>query len=598
MRNKICKELNNSDIGKLVNLCGWVDRRRDHGGVIFIDLRDHSGFLQITINPDDGAKLFKQAETLRNETVIMVSGIINERPRDSINKNLSTGELELKVKDLQILNQIKKNLPFPVSIHDYENTKEELRLKYRYLDLRRGKLLENLKTRHKIIKIAREFLDNFGFTEVETPILTKSTPEGARDFLVPARLSNGEFFALPQSPQLFKQLLMVGGLDKYYQIAKCFRDEDLRADRQPEFTQLDIEMSFISEEEIISFNESLIKKIWKEVLNINFDNAFPRMSWQSAMDNYGTDRPDTRYQMLLKDLGEVLGDIGFNIFTKAIKSGGYIKAITVKGGNSSISNVRIKPGGDIFQVAQDAGAGGLAFIRVKGDELETIGAIKNNLSEEHIADILRITEAKDGDLILLGAGDKQIVNQSLDRVRQYIAKDLNLIDKSKWNFIWVTDFPMFERNEEENRYEALHHPFCSPKNIKSKDSENLKQEIESSTANAYDLVLNGLELGGGSLRIHEANLQREVLKTVGLTDKEIDEKFGFLIEALEMGAPPHGGIAFGLDRITMLIIGADSIRETIAFPKNQQAKCLLTNAPSNVSKSQLKELDIEITIDE
>ena len=598
MRNKICKELNNTDIGKLVNLCGWVDRRRDHGGVIFIDLRDHSGFLQITINPDDGADLFKQAETLRNETVIMVSGIINERPKDSINKNLSTGELELKVKDLQILNQIKKNLPFPVSIHDYENTKEELRLKYRYLDLRRGKLLENLKTRHKIIKVAREFLDNFGFTEVETPLLTKSTPEGARDFLVPARLSNGEFFALPQSPQLFKQLLMVGGLDKYYQIAKCFRDEDLRADRQPEFTQLDIEMSFISEEEIISFNESLIKKIWKEVLNINFNNAFPRMSWQAAMDNYGTDRPDTRYQMLLKDLGEVLGDIGFNIFTKAIKSGGSIKSITVKGGNLSISNVRIKPGGDIFQVAQDAGAGGLAFIRVKGDELETIGAIKNNLSEEHIADILKITEAKDGDLILLGAGDKQIVNQSLDRVRQYIAKDLNLIDKSKWNFLWVTDFPMFERNEEENRYEALHHPFCSPKNIKSKDPENLQKEIENSIANAYDLVLNGLELGGGSLRIHEANLQREVLKTVGLTDKEIDEKFGFLIEALEMGAPPHGGIAFGLDRITMLIIGADSIRETIAFPKNQQAKCLLTNAPSNVSESQLKELDIEITIDE
>ncbi len=598
MRNKICKELNNTDIGKLVNLCGWVDRRRDHGGVIFIDLRDHSGFLQITINPDDGADLFKQAETLRNETVIMVCGIINERPKDSINANLSTGELELKVKDLQILNQIKKNLPFPVSIHDYENTKEELRLKYRYLDLRRGKLIENLKTRHQIIKIAREFLDNFGFTEVETPLLTKSTPEGARDFLVPARLSNGEFFALPQSPQLFKQLLMVGGLDKYYQIAKCFRDEDLRADRQPEFTQLDIEMSFISEEEIISFNESLIKKIWKEVLNINFNNAFPRMSWQAAMDNYGTDRPDTRYQMLLKDLGGVLGDIGFNIFTKAIKSGGYIKSITVKGGNSSISNVRIKPGGDIFQVAQDAGAGGLAFIRVKGDELETIGAIKNNLSEEHIADILKITEAKDGDLILLGAGDKQIVNHSLDRVRQYIAKNLNLIDKSKWNFLWVTDFPMFERNEEENRYEALHHPFCSPKNIKSKDSENLKREIESSTANAYDLVLNGLELGGGSLRIHEANLQREVLKTVGLTDKEIDEKFGFLIEALELGAPPHGGIAFGLDRITMLIIGADSIRETIAFPKNQQAKCLLTNAPSNVSESQLKELDIEITIDE
>ena len=598
MRNTTCEELDNSDIGKSVDLCGWVDRRRDHGGVIFIDLRDHSGLLQITINPDDGANLFKQAETLRNETVIMISGIITARPKNSINQNLSTGEIELKVKNLEILNQIKNNLPFPVSIHDYENTKEELRLKYRYLDLRRGKLLKNLKTRHQIIKVVRKYLDNSGFIEVETPLLTKSTPEGARDFLVPARLSNGDFFALPQSPQLFKQLLMVGGLDKYYQIAKCFRDEDLRADRQPEFTQLDIEMSFVNEEEIISFNEKLIKTIWKDILNINLNASFPRMSWQSAMDNYGTDRPDTRYEMLLKDLGEILGNIGFNIFNKAIQSGGSIKSITVKGGNLSISNVRIKPGGDIFQVAQDAGAGGLAFIRVKGNELETIGAIKNNLNQANIDNILKITEAHDGDLILLGAGDTNIVNQSLDRVRQYIAKDLNLIAKDKWNFLWVTDFPMFERNEDEDRYEALHHPFCSPKNIKFKDSENFTKEIGNSTANAYDLVLNGLELGGGSLRIHEADLQREVLRKVGLSEEEIDDKFGFLIEALEMGAPPHGGIAFGLDRITMLILGLDSIRETIAFPKNQQAKCLLTNAPSNVSKSQLKELDIEITIDE
>ena len=598
MRNKICEELNNSDIGKLVNLSGWVDRRRDHGGVIFIDLRDHSGFLQITINPDDGANLFKKAESIRNETVIMVSGIINQRPKDSINKNLSTGELELKVKDLKILNQVKNNLPFPISVYDYENTKEELRLKYRYLDLRRGKLIENLKIRHKIIQVARKYLDNSGFTEVETPLLTKSTPEGARDFLVPARLSNGEFFALPQSPQLFKQLLMVGGLNKYYQIAKCFRDEDLRSDRQPEFTQLDIEMSFVSEEEIISYNEELIKKIWGEILNINFKNDFPRMTWQKAMEEYGTDRPDTRYDMLLKDLGGILGNIGFNIFSKAIRTGGSIKSITVKGGNLSISNVRIKPGGDIFQVAQDAGAGGLAFMRVKGDDIESIGAIKNNLNKENITTILKITEAEDGDLILLGAGDTKIVNQSLDRLRQYIAKDLNLIAKDKWNFLWVTDFPMFERNEEENRYEALHHPFCSPKNFDSLDSEKSVKVIENSTANAYDLVLNGLELGGGSLRIHKAEMQKQVLKTVGLSDKEINEKFGFLIEALEMGAPPHGGIAFGLDRITMLILGVDSIRETIAFPKNQQAKCLLTNAPSNVSKSQLKELDIEITIDE
>ena len=599
MRNKICEELNTSDIGKSVDLCGWVDRRRDHGGVIFIDLRDHSGFLQLTFNPEDGETIFKRAESLRNETVIRVSGIVNKRPIESINPNLSTGKLELNVKELIILNQIKGNLPFPVSIHDYENTKEELRIKYRYLDLRRGKLINNLKTRHKIIKVAREFLDLKGFTEVETPLLTKSTPEGARDFLVPSRLSKGEFFALPQSPQLFKQLLMIGGLNKYYQIAKCFRDEDLRADRQPEFTQLDIEMSFINEEQIIEFNEKLIKKIWKEVLNIHLDRNFPRMTWKEAMKNYGTDRPDTRYEMLLKDVGNILGEIGFNIFTKAIKNGGSIKCITVKNGNSKISNVRIKPGGDIFQVAQDAGAGGLAFIKVKENDIETIGAIKNNLNESIISKLLEITSAENGDLILLGAGKTEVVNQSLDRVRQYIAKELNLIDVNKrWNFLWITDFPMFEKNEDENRLEALHHPFCCPKNITIKDSNDDEDLLEKSTAQAYDLVLNGLELGGGSIRIHESRMQKEILKKVGLSDEEIKEKFGFLIEALEMGAPPHGGIAFGLDRITMLILGEDSIRETIAFPKNQQSKCLLTDAPSNVSNSQLKELDIEITIEE
>ncbi len=601
MRNKICNDLNNSDIGQSVDLCGWVDRRRDHGGVIFLDLRDHSGFLQLTFNPEDGTDLFNTAEKLRNETVIFVRGVINKRPEESINNNISTGSLELNVKELKILNEVKNNLPFPVSIHDYENTKEELRIKYRYLDLRRGKLIQNLKTRHNILKVVRKYLDQHEFTEVETPLLTKSTPEGARDFLVPSRISKGDFFALPQSPQLFKQLLMVGGLNNYYQIAKCFRDEDLRADRQPEFTQLDMEMSFITEEEIISFNEQLIKKIWKEILNINLKEDFPRMTWQEAIDNYGTDRPDTRYEMTLKDVGNILGNIGFNIFTKAIKSGGSIKCINVKGGNKSISNVRIKPGGDIFQVAQDAGAGGLAFIRVKDNEIDTIGAIKNNLDESLIKQLLQKTNAEEGDLILLGAGKTEIVNQSLDRVRQYIAKELHLVDdvsaNKEWNFLWITDFPMFAKNEEENRLEALHHPFCAPK-LDLNKKESLQNDLEISTAKAYDLVLNGLEIGGGSIRIHQSELQKQVLKTVGLSNEEIEEKFGFLIEALEMGAPPHGGIAFGLDRIVMLIIGADSIRETIAFPKNQQAKCLMTKAPSNVANSQLKELDIEITIDE
>ena len=594
MRNKVCNELNNSDIGNNIDLCGWVDRRRDHGGVVFIDLRDHSGFLQLTFNPEDGKSLFNKAENLKNETVIKVSGIVKKRPQESINENISTGRLELNVKDLKILNEVKNNLPFPVSVHDYENTKEELRIKYRYLDLRRGKLINNLKIRHKIIKIAREFLDENGFTEVETPLLTKSTPEGARDFLVPSRIYNGDFFALPQSPQLFKQLLMIGGLNNYYQIAKCFRDEDLRADRQPEFTQLDIEMSFITEEEIIRFNEKLIKTIWENTLNIKIKDHFPRMTWKEAMEKYGTDRPDTRYEMLLNNVGDILGKIGFNIFSKAIESGGSIKCITIKGGNSRISNVRIKPGGDIFQVAQEAGAGGLAFIRVKDNEIDTIGAIKNNLDEVLIQKLLKRTKAENGDLILLGAGKTNIVNQSLDRVRQYIAKDLKLVEDNyknkKWNFLWVTDFPMFERNEDENRLEALHHPFCSPK-----DEDILNKELENSSAEAYDLVLNGLELGGGSIRIHKADLQKDVLKAIGLSDEAINDKFGFLIEALEMGAPPHGGIAFGLDRIAMLIIGADSIRETIAFPKNQQSKCLLTRAPSNVAKSQLKELNIEIT---
>ena len=601
MRNKICNDLNNSDIGQSVDLCGWVDRRRDHGGVIFLDLRDHSGFLQLTFNPEDGTDLFNTAEKLRNETVIFVRGVINKRPEESINSNISTGSLELNVKELKILNEVKNNLPFPVSIHDYENTKEELRIKYRYLDLRRGKLIQNLKTRHNILKVAREYLDQHEFTEVETPILTKSTPEGARDFLVPSRISKGDFFALPQSPQLFKQLLMVGGLNNYYQIAKCFRDEDLRADRQPEFTQLDMEMSFITEAEIINFNENLIKKIWKEILNIDFKEHFPRMTYQEAIDNYGTDRPDTRYEMTLKNVGNILGNIGFNIFTKAIKSGGSIKCINVKGGNTSISNVRIKPGGDIFQVAQDAGAGGLAFIRVKDNEIDTIGAIKNNLDETLVKQLIQKTDAEVGDLILLGAGKTEIVNQSLDKVRQYIAKELNLVNdiskNKKWNFLWITDFPMFARNEDENRLEALHHPFCAPK-IDLNKEESLENDLEISRAKAYDLVLNGLEIGGGSIRIHQSELQKKVFKAVGLSNEEIEEKFGFLIEALEMGAPPHGGIAFGLDRIAMLIIGADSIRETIAFPKNQQAKCLMTKAPSNVANSQLKELDIEITIDE
>ena len=602
MRSNGCGELNKIHINKDVSLCGWIDRCRDHGGVIFIDLRDLSGTVQVTIDPSKDKELFSIAENLRNESVIQIIGSVVLRPEESINKLLSTGEIEVTADKINIFNKIEKNLPFSISTHEKEIIKEEIRLRYRFLDLRREKMQKNLLFRHKVVTVIRDFLNKNNFIEIETPILTKSTPEGARDYLVPSRLCEGNWFALPQSPQLFKQLLMVSGFEKYYQIAKCFRDEDLRADRQPEFTQLDIEMSFIEEEEIINFNESLIKKIWKEILNIDLNDKFPRMTWREAMDNYGTDRPDTRYEMLLKNVSETLGDIGFNIFSKTIASGGEIKSITVKGGNASISNVSIKPGGDIFQVAQEAGAGGLAFIRVKDKDVDTIGAIKNGLNKSKIDQLLEITGAESGDLILLGAGPTEIVNQSLDKVRQYLAKKLNLINtdnsKKNWNFLWITDFPMFEKNNEENRLEALHHPFCSPKGIESDDKNKLNKNLDDSIAQAYDLVLNGLELGGGSIRIHQSELQKKVLKTVGLSEKEINDKFGFLIEALEMGAPPHGGIAFGLDRIVMLMIGADSIRETIAFPKNQQAKCLMTKAPSSISKAQLKELEIEITVED
>jgi len=604
MRNKTCGELRASAISANVQLCGWVDRRRDHGGVIFIDLRDRSGTIQITVDPDQGQDLFSIAESLRNETVLQINGLVRARPDEAINTKIPTGEVEVLAKNIKILNAVTSTLPFSVSIHDEESVKEEIRLRHRYLDLRRERMNNNLQLRHNTVKAARSFLENEGFIEVETPSSPLDPPEGARDYLVPSRVCGGEFFALPQSPQLFKQLLMVGGVERYYQVARCFRDEDLRADRQPEFTQLDIEMSFMEEKEIIELNEKLIVNIWKKIKGIDLQIPFPRMTWQEAMDRFGTDRPDTRYGMELVNTSDLFSKSGFKVFSNAISSGGCVKCITIEDGNNLISNVRIKPGGDIFSEAQKAGAGGLAFIRVRDDkEVDTIGAIKDNLTTSQIKELLLKTQAKPGDLILFGAGPTNIVNRTLDRVRQFIAKDLKIISdnelKTQWNFLWVTDFPMFEFNSDDNRLEAIHHPFCAPKPEDIGESESLwKDKLPNSNAQAYDLVLNGLEIGGGSLRIHNSELQKTVLEVIGLSKNETEEQFGFLIDALSMGAPPHGGIAFGLDRITMLIIGADSIRETIAFPKNQQAKCLLTNAPSNVSESQLKELDIEITIDE
>ena len=601
MRSNGCGDLRKENIDAVVQLCGWVDRRRDHGGVIFIDLRDRSGTVQITVDPDLAAEAFAVAEHLRSETVLQVHGKVRARPAESLNDKLATGAVEVLASDIVVLNKVTGTLPFPVSVHDEENTREELRLRHRYLDLRRKRMNDNLRLRALTIQVARRFLEDEGFIEVETPVLTRSTPEGARDYVLPSRVCGGDWFALPQSPQLFKQLLMVGGIERYYQVARSFRDEDLRADRQPEFTQLDMEMSFMDEEQILQLNESLICAIWKSVKGIELPRPFPRMTWHEAMERYGTDRPDTRYGMELVTVSDIVQDMGFKVFSGAVKSGGSVKVIAVPGGNDALSNVRIKPGGDVFSEAQAAGAGGLAFIRVReGGEIDTIGAIKDNLSEEQKAELLERTGATPGTLLLFGAGETAIVNKALDRVRQYLAKELNLIKPDRkndtWNFLWVVDFPMFEFNSDEDRYEALHHPFCAPNTDDlGSDPGQWASTLPKARAQAYDLVLNGLELGGGSLRIHDSALQRQVLQTVGLPLEKAEEQFGFLINALDMGAPPHGGLAFGVDRMVMLLAGEDSIRDTIAFPKTQQARCLMTDAPSSVSEKQLQELHVSST---
>ncbi|MFO7630208.1 MAG: aspartate--tRNA ligase, partial [Prochlorococcaceae cyanobacterium] len=572
-----------------------------HGGVIFIDLRDRSGTVQITVDPDLGAEAFAVAEHLRHETVIRVAGAVRERPAESINEKLATGAIEVLAGSITVLNAVKGNLPFPVSVHDEENTREELRLRHRYLDLRRERMGRNLRLRHQAVQAMRRYLEDAGFIEVETPILTRSTPEGARDYLVPSRVCGGEWFALPQSPQLFKQLLMVGGLERYYQIARCFRDEDLRADRQPEFTQLDMEMSFMDQEQILELNEGLIAAIWKQVLGVELPRPFPRLSWHDAMERYGTDRAHTPYGLELCDVSDLVADMGFKVFSGAVAAGGSVKVLPVPGGNEAISNVRIKPGGDVFSEAQKAGAGGLAFIRVReGGEIDTIGAIKDNLSEEKKAELLERSGATPGTLLLFGAGDTATVNKALDRVRQFLARELGLIqserDNDSWNFLWVVDFPMFEFNAGENRLEALHHPFCAPNaDDLGADPAAWATTLPAARAQAYDLVLNGLELGGGSLRIHDSALQRQVLQTIGLPLEEAERQFGFLMEALDMGAPPHGGLAYGVDRIVMLLAGEESIRDTIAFPKTQQARCLMTQAPAGVADKQLEELHVAST---
>ncbi|MGD1717384.1 aspartate--tRNA ligase [Dapis sp. BLCC M172] len=587
MRTNYCGQVNGDRIGETVNLCGWVDRRRDHGGVIFLDLRDRSGIVQIVSDPERTPDSYQIAGDIRNEYVVQITGRVSRRPEESLNPKLPTGEIEIYADDIRLLNGLGKQLPFQISTAETEAVREELRLKYRYLDLRRERMTRNLQLRHEVVKAMRRFLeDEENFIEVETPILTRSTPEGARDYLVPSRVNAGEWFALPQSPQLFKQMLMVSGFDRYYQIARCFRDEDLRADRQPEFTQLDMEMSFMSQEEILQLNEQLVAYIFQKVKGVDLPLPFPRLTYAEAMERYGSDKPDIRFGLELVDVSDLVKDSGFKVFSGAVAAGGIVKVLPIPGGNDAISNVRIKPGGDLFKEASEVGAKGLAYIRVKEKgKIDTIGAIKDNLTDEQKQELLKRTNAQPGHLLLFAADDTNTVNKTLDRLRLVVGEQLGLIDKDKINLLWVTDFPMFEWNEEEKRLEALHHPFTAP----HPDDIN---DVKTARAQAYDLVFNGYEIGGGSLRIYQRDVQEKVFEAIGLSDEEADNKFGFLLEAFEYGTPPHGGIAYGLDRLVMLLAGEESIRDVIAFPKTQQAKCLLTNAPSAVDKKQLKELHV------
>ena len=585
MRSHYCGEINQSLIDQEITLCGWVNRRRDHGGVIFIDLRDRSGLAQVVADPDS-EEAFAIADSVRNEFVLRVNGLLRLRPEGTENPELPTGRVELLVREIEILNS-SETPPFQ---QDEDDVNEALRLRYRYLDLRRPSMQKNLTTRHAITRSLRHFLDNEGFIEVETPVLTRSTPEGARDYLVPSRTHEGQFFALPQSPQLFKQLLMMSGYDRYYQIARCFRDEDLRADRQPEFTQLDMELSFTDEESVMGLVEPMVRQLFKEVVKVELPDPFPWITYADAMARFGSDRPDLRIPLELVDLTDLMVGVEFKVFSgPANRPDGRIAALPLPGGNS-LTRQQIDR---YTEFAQSLGAKGLAYIKINDLSLGREGLqspVLKFLSDEVITQILERTAVKTGDLLFFGADDADLVNAVLGALRERLGEESGLIEEG-WRPLWVVDFPLVEWDKENRRWQALHHPFTAPH---PDDLENLESNAGDVRSRAYDLVINGSELGGGSIRIHDTTLQSRVFRMLGIGESEATEKFGFLLEALRYGAPPHGGIAFGLDRIAAMMTGCDSIRDVIAFPKTQKASCLLTDAPGEVDQPQLRELGIRL----
>jgi aspartyl-tRNA synthetase len=584
-RSYFCGEVTEAAIGEKVTLKGWVQKRRDLGGLIFIDLRDRTGIVQVVFHPDVSGEALQLAEKIRSEYVLDIQGTVIARQEGTVNENISTGRIEVQAEKVTIINEAKTT---PFVIADKTEVSEDVRLNYRYLDLRRPVMYETFKMRHQVTKTIRDFLDSEGFLDVETPILTKSTPEGARDYLVPSRVHPGEFYALPQSPQIFKQLLMVGGFERYYQIARCFRDEDLRADRQPEFTQIDIETSFMSQDDIIAMMETMMTKLMKNVKGLEISAPFPRMSYTEAMNRFGSDKPDTRFGLELVDICEFAKDSSFKVFAAAVENGGQVKAINVTGSADKYSRKDIDA---LTEFVGVYGAKGLAWLKVEADGLK--GPIAKFFAEEDQSTLKKLLEANVGDLLLFVADKANVVADSLGALRLKLGKELNLIDQSIFNFLWVTDWPLLEYDAEAGRYFAAHHPFTMP--VRS-DLELLNTDPSKVRAQAYDLVLNGYELGGGSLRIFERHVQEKMFEVLGFTKEEATAQFGFLLEAFEYGTPPHGGIAIGLDRLVMLLAGRTNLRDTIAFPKTASASDLLMEAPNEVSLDQLKDLHLSLNI--